>query len=59
MTFHWPQFTAVALLLLSLGHTLAKHGEPRDGKYNFWGGLFATVLWLFVWLKGGFFGGVQ
>ncbi|WP_179123887.1 hypothetical protein [Paraliobacillus ryukyuensis] len=47
----------IALYLLSLGIHLAKHGEPRDDKYNFWstlvGGLIQITLIYFA-IKSGF-----
>ncbi|MBH2976839.1 transglycosylase SLT domain-containing protein [Serratia marcescens] len=51
----WPQITWVVLVVLSLGVTLAKHGEPRTGKHSFWWQIFgiAATGWL-LWC-GGFF----
>lgn len=39
----------------SLGIHLAKHGEQRSDKYNFWNYLIASSIIIFVLYKGGFF----
>jgi hypothetical protein len=33
-----------ALQVLSLGVVLAKHGEKREERYNFWTTLIATII---------------
>lgn len=45
-----------AWLMLGLGIYLAKHGEPRDGYYNFWTGLISSVLQILLLWGGGFYG---
>jgi hypothetical protein len=54
MVIGWPQGILVSLLLLSLGISLAKHGESR-GAYSFGTVFFAVVLELFLLWWGGFF----
>lgn len=51
----WPQITWLALSLLGLGIYLARHGKPREDFYNFWLGLFATLLNAGILYAGGFF----
>ena len=46
----------VILMAMSLGMHLAKHGEPRTGKYNFWAELFGSTVTLALLWGGGFFG---
>ena len=51
-----PQYIYLGLLVLSLGITLAKHGERRTDKHSFFTSLTgaAITIWLLAW--GGFFG---
>lgn len=51
----WPQILMMVLLAMDVGMNLAKHGETREGKYNFGvtliaDGIIAALLW-----AGGFF----
>jgi len=51
----WPQIIIIALYTMSLGIHLAKHGEEKTGKYNFWSSLLSAII-IFALLKaGGFF----
>ena len=50
-----PQIILIAWYVLSLGVTLAKHGEPRDGKYNFLTNLIITAIVFLILWWGGFF----
>ena len=34
----------LAIMLIDLGINLAKHGEYKDGRYNFWATLIAVVI---------------
>lgn len=45
----------LALLFLGVGINLGKHGEPKQGKYNFWVALLGAGMYLFILYKGGFF----
>lgn len=45
----------LALVLMSLGITLARHGEPKEGYYNFWVDLIATIVSIgLLWIGGAF-----
>ena len=50
-----PQLIYIALSLISLGIILAKHGEVKDGKHNFFTSLLLTVLVYWLLYEGGFF----
>lgn len=54
----WPQYTYVAITLIGLGITLAKHGEPQ-GDHSIWITLFAAALIYWLLFEGGFFGVVS
>lgn len=54
----WPQYLVLALWMIGIGLHLAKHGEPMDQKYNFFGRLFGVALLFFIFYKGGFFNGL-
>ena len=41
---------------MNLGINLAKDGEPKDGKYNFFATLIATGIIVFLYYKAGLFG---
>lgn len=56
MKFGIPQIIFTAWLLLGLGIMMAKHGEPREGKCNFWSGLLSTALQVILLYCGGFYG---
>lgn len=45
----------LAWLMLGLGCYLAKHGEPKTGKYDFWTALISTILQVLLLWGGGFF----
>lgn len=49
--------TIIILLLfaLELGATLVKHGEPREGKVNFWNSLLWYGAIIFLLYKAGLF----
>ncbi len=51
----WPQYMYVAVVFVGLGFVLAKHGEPKEGKYSFWNTLIADGLVLWLLIAGGFF----
>lgn len=39
-----PQLLYLALSLMGLGITMAKHGQPQTGKHSFWISLTAAAL---------------
>lgn len=45
----------LAWLFLSVGISLAKDGEPREGNHSFWIALLSAALQIFLLYKGGFF----
>jgi len=49
------QMIITALYMMSLGMNLAKHGQPRENKYNFWEALIMTSIIIFLLWKGGFY----
>ena len=49
----WPVYTYLALVLIGLGISLAKHGE--DYRINFWSTLISTLVVQFLLYKGGFY----
>ena len=49
----WPVYVYLALVLIGLGVSLAKHGEYV--KVNFWSTLISSSIVLFLLYKGGFF----
>ena len=50
-----PQLILCALYTWSLGMHAVKHGELRDGTYNFWYCLIGTVIVIAILKWGGFF----
>ena len=50
----WPQITLIALIALSLGVHLAKHGERRPD-YNIWYSLISASISCWLLYSGGFF----
>lgn len=55
MTFHWPQIAMVLLAGTSLGLHGSKHGEPRDGHYNFYVQFLCLAIEFWILWCGGFF----
>lgn len=51
----WPQFTYIGLMALSVGVTLALHGQPRTGTHNVGYALIGAAISLGVVYAGGFF----
>jgi hypothetical protein len=52
-----PQIIYLILWLLGAGIAMAKHGEPKTGKYDFWTTLLSSILALGLLYWGGFFAG--
>ena len=51
-----PQILVIVLWALSLGLTLAKHGEPRGGKESVWTALVGVAIMAALLWWGGFWG---
>jgi hypothetical protein len=52
----WPQYTYLALVFMSLGMNLVKHGEPKNDNYNFYSSAIGVAIVLVILECGGFFG---
>jgi hypothetical protein len=50
-----PQIIILALALIMLMFSDYKHGQPKEGKWNFWGSLFVVTINLLILYWGGFF----
>lgn len=53
---HIAKIILLILYVLSIGVSLAKHGEPKIGQYNFWTALIGAAIELELLWWGGFFG---
>ena len=51
----WASITLLAILLLDLGYSLAKHGEYKENKYNFWASLMAAAIYIWLYYEAGLF----
>ena len=49
------KISILLLYAMSLGMNLAKHGEPKEGKYDFWSTLLSCAILIFMLYMGGFF----
>lgn len=56
MKFGFCQIALTALYIFSMGVHMAKHGEPRTGKYSFWAALIAAAIEIALLYFGGFYG---
>lgn len=54
-TWGWPQFIFMACYLISIGVNRAKHGEQREGKFNFFATVIGVVVEFLILKAGGFF----
>jgi hypothetical protein len=52
----WQQIAILILICMESGATLVKHGEKREGEYNFFTSLISSAILLFLLIGGGFFG---
>lgn len=52
---HAPQIIYLLLTFLSLGYSIAKHGEPKTGQNNCITDLIATIIIFSLLYWGGFF----
>ncbi len=51
----WPQVTMMIIMGANVGISLAKHGEPREGNYNFIITMISALLEYWILKAGGFF----
>lgn len=50
-----PQLLFLVLTCLGVGISLAKHGEKKEGNYNFYTSLVSAVIYILILYWGGFF----
>lgn len=50
-----PQLILLGFMVLGLGVALAKHGQPRNDKYNFGISLITSAIEIALLYWGGFF----
>lgn len=50
-----PQIIIIAIYALSVGIDIAKHGEPKTGRYNAAASLIGSAIGLSLLYWGGFF----
>lgn len=50
-----PQMIIIIVCAIDVGINLAKHGEDKKGKYNFWVSLICVLIEIFILYLGGFF----
>jgi len=55
VTMGMPQIILIILYCLSLGIAMSKHGQPEEGKYNFFYNLISTGIMIGLLIWGGFF----
>lgn len=55
MKFGIWQIIYIGLNVMGLGVALAKHGQPRTDKWNFWATFIATAIQFTILGFGGFF----
>lgn len=51
----WPQITIIVMSALGVGIHLAKHGQPREGKFNLFIATAVAAAEIYVLKQGGFF----
>jgi len=44
--------------MIEIGMNIAKHGEPKDGKYNGWSSFIAIIISWTILYYGGFWHGL-
>lgn len=49
------QIILITIYVLGLGITLANHGKPKEGEYNFWMSLLSYGIVMILLWGGGFF----
>jgi hypothetical protein len=55
MRLEAPQIIILVVNVLGIGFAMAKHGEPRNEKYNFFITLIAAIIEIVILSYGGFF----
>lgn len=50
----WPQVTIIVMLAISVGISLAKHGETEMKTQNAWVSIGAISIWIFLLYSGNF-----
>ena len=53
----WPQYTYLALVILSLGMSIEEHGNPRKPA-NAWAAVIGVAVSMWLLYMGGFFKGL-
>lgn len=53
----WPKVVMVVWIAFVVIINLMKHGEPREGTYNFIQGLLSMALLTWILAEGGFWSG--
>ena len=56
MNIQAPQLVYLGIVLLGLGVSLAKNGEPKKDNHSFGWSLFANAITITILSWGGFFG---
>lgn len=51
----WAIITILVLQVLDLGYALAKHGEPKTGRYNFFVTLITASIEMWLFYEAGLF----
>ena len=55
ITLGIPQILICLIFIIGLVQNCIKHGEPKDGEYNFWGTLIGVIINVAILKWGGFF----
>ena len=51
----WALLTLIVISCIELGIALAKHGQPKEGKYSFWVYLFSCAVQYWLLYEAGLF----
>lgn len=54
----WPQYTLLALVLIGVGVSMARYGEPKRDTYGIYEAFIGPSILLGLLYAGGFFGGM-
>lgn len=49
------QIIYLAMMMLSLGVSLAEHGKPKEGRHSFWISFISLAIQITILYFGGFF----
>lgn len=55
MNIQAPQLVYIGLVVLGLGYSLARNGEPKKDNYSFGYTLFSSIVTILILYWGGFF----